>query len=119
MLRGADRYAMTADDSALPHCDLTGATVTDARLTGCVRAAWIGADQLVTLGAALARRPRDRRHRARLTGRRTAARAGARRWFFADIDVDVRTLDGVGYFTPLEAAPEFAAAILDRLQEKP
>lgn len=33
--------------------------------------------------------------------------------FFAD--VDVRPLDGVGHFTPLEAAPEFAAAILERL----
>ncbi|MDN5750022.1 MAG: pentapeptide repeat-containing protein [Pseudonocardia sp.] len=68
MLRGADLYAMTAADSALLDCDLTGSTVTEARLTGMrlhgstvddlhgvasLRGARIGADQLVTLGAAL------------------------------------------------------------------
>jgi pimeloyl-ACP methyl ester carboxylesterase len=32
--------------------------------------------------------------------------------YFADIDV--RAVDGVGHFTPLEAAPDFAEAILER-----
>lgn len=35
--------------------------------------------------------------------------------FFAD--AELRPLDGVGHFTPLEAAPAFAAALLERAQE--